>query len=409
MARSGVTLSQIEAVWATKRDGLQFSPEIEALYQSRMESYRSSFMTKGTLPLLVAYNIFLIVDVMLAPQTLALSAFVHLALVTPAIAIIGRLYPLAKSQWLRDLATVATPFLIVAQIMFIYTLNDTDASNHYQYLAIMVVIYMNNNRRVGLRLAVMSTLAIIALYLAVLLAGHSNFESKFIGTAMMLTSAYVTLVSVRLMEREARFAFLGRLREQVLREDAEKQSMADALTGLPNRRSLREQVDRLWLSREPDLSPVAVVMIDIDRFKPFNDHYGHVAGDECLRRVAEAIASQLRSDQDFAARYGGEEFILLLPATGLEAAITVARRVRRKIEALAIPNKDSAETGFVTASLGVASGDMGAFSFKDIVSAADQALYTAKQAGRNRVWPPFADEPALDEAERRAGSAQPAA
>ena len=406
-----VTLSQVEEIWIRKRVGLVFPPAIEALYQIRMLSYRRSFMISRTLPLIVVYNLFLIVDVMLAPQTLALSAFLHLAIVTPAVALMDLIYARARSVRIRDLAAVAPPVLIVAQIMFIYWLNHTEASDHYQYLAVMVAIYANINRRVGLRLAVAATTVIAFTYLAVLLPGHSDFDTKFIGSTMMLTSAYLTLIAAGVLEREARFSFLSRLREQLMREDAEKRSRADPLTGLANRRSLDDAVEGIWRSDLPASAGVAIVMIDIDRFKQFNDFHGHLAGDDCLRRVAGAILSELRGDQDIAARYGGEEFILVLPQTGLQDAVRLAGRLRRKIVSLAIPNRGSPDCGFVTASFGVASGMIGSTGFGELISAADAALYAAKQAGRNRVCPGLDEEdpapPLFDEGASEASELKP--
>ena len=127
-------------------------------------------------------------------------------------------------------------------------------------------------------------------------------------------------------------------------------------------------------------------MLDIDYFKLFNDTYGHVAGDDCLRKVAGILTSTIQRTMDFASRYGGEEFVLVLPATGEKGALTVAEKIRRGVESLAIPHEKSPLAGVVTVSIGVATS----VPLKDsdaglLLTAADQALYQAKTAGRNQV------------------------
>ncbi|CAB3803530.1 diguanylate cyclase [Pararobbsia alpina] len=129
-------------------------------------------------------------------------------------------------------------------------------------------------------------------------------------------------------------------------------------------------------------SPVAAVMIDIDAFKAYNDHYGHQGGDECLRTIAQAIASVAKRPTDFVARYGGEEFVLILRDTDQQGALRVAERIRAGIENLRIPHS-ACSTG-VTISAGVAAQRPGEGSDRNgLIAAADRALYAAKQQGRN--------------------------
>jgi diguanylate cyclase (GGDEF)-like protein len=161
----------------------------------------------------------------------------------------------------------------------------------------------------------------------------------------------------------------------------------DALTGLNNRRMLNEYLQREWNRAIRAQTPVSAVMIDVDSFKTYNDSHGHLAGDECLRAVAGAVADGLRRPADFAARYGGEEFLVLLPETGEDGARRRAEYIRASIEALQIPHGHSAVSAVVTVSAGTAtllphSGSSPA----TLLSAADSALYQAKRAGRNQVF-----------------------
>jgi diguanylate cyclase (GGDEF)-like protein/PAS domain S-box-containing protein len=172
--------------------------------------------------------------------------------------------------------------------------------------------------------------------------------------------------------------------EAALAELAE-QAATDELTGLANRRRFDAVLDQAWRRTLRAGEPLSVLMIDADQFKAFNDRYGHIAGDDCLRRLARAIAGQLHRPHDLVARYGGEEFAAILPATAEPAAARLAERIRAAVEALELPHEGSAG-GIVTISVGVAgarAGDIGGGAA--LVDAADRALYAAKRGGRNRT------------------------
>ncbi|HSH58364.1 MAG TPA: diguanylate cyclase [Acidimicrobiales bacterium] len=159
----------------------------------------------------------------------------------------------------------------------------------------------------------------------------------------------------------------------------------DALTGVGNRRRFDEDIARLDARARRQGRPYGVALCDIDHFKSYNDWYGHQAGDQALQEVAGAIVDICR-EGDEVYRYGGEEFIMVFPDESLPGAILAAGRVRRGIEALAIPHQDAEIPGVVTISVGVSSLDPGHHdSHHDVVKEADRALYCAKDGGRNRL------------------------
>src|SRR5438876_7182533 len=167
--------------------------------------------------------------------------------------------------------------------------------------------------------------------------------------------------------------------------ELEKLSRQDGLTGIANRRYfdsyLLTEVRRAARNREP----LSLILADVDHFKAFNDHYGHQAGDDCLRQVAAALSSAGRRPADLAARHGGEDFAMVLPGTVLDGAVDVAQAVSRVIEGLAIPHERSAVDRRVTLSQRVVSlTPEKETSSEDLIQRADQALYRAKQQGRNR-------------------------
>lgn len=162
-------------------------------------------------------------------------------------------------------------------------------------------------------------------------------------------------------------------------------SYLDALTGIANRRHLEESLDYEWRRAVRSMTPLSLLMVDIDWFKALNDHYGHQYGDDCLRQVASTFADTLKRAGDLAARYGGEEFAVVLPSTELAGAASIAEEIRSRVEQLQIPHEPS-EVGIVTVSVGAATcvpTDSTAAAV--LVDLADRALYQAKHSGRNRV------------------------
>ncbi len=163
-------------------------------------------------------------------------------------------------------------------------------------------------------------------------------------------------------------------------------SAKDALTGLANRRTMESGLEEEWRRSFRSGTPLAVVLFDIDHFKEYNDHYGHLAGDECLKRVARAMADRVHRAGDLVARFGGEEFILVLPDADGAGSEVVAEQIRRAVLDLHIPHERHGSNEYVTVSAGVASQVPTKDSApKDLVHAADMALYQAKEQGRNQV------------------------
>ena len=161
----------------------------------------------------------------------------------------------------------------------------------------------------------------------------------------------------------------------------------DGLTGIANRRSFDRMFDLEWKRHERIQTPLSLALLDVDCFKLFNDQYGHQAGDECLKDVAQTILNVVSRAGDFVARYGGEEFAILLPNTEAAGAAIVLEEVVASVRDLGIPHSSSAvNRGIVTVSIGCATftpGQEG--SDTDLLSLADQALYEAKASGRDRL------------------------
>ena len=202
-------------------------------------------------------------------------------------------------------------------------------------------------------------------------------------------SAVVLSAKIRALQR------LDKMHQRVLElskdlttanQRLETLSQQDGLTGVGNRRAFDYRIPLQLAHAARQKEPLSVVLCDVDQFKAFNDHYGHPAGDECLKQVAAALAHSCKRTTDLVARYGGEEFALLLPATPQEGALKVIDVARAELARLAIPHATSQVAGVVTFSAGLASYEAGRDAHPEaLVKRADEALYKAKHLGRNRT------------------------
>lgn len=183
---------------------------------------------------------------------------------------------------------------------------------------------------------------------------------------------------VKRMQRERELEKLAR--------KLERMTNLDSLTGLANRRCFDDALVKEWVRNGRADAPLGLIMIDIDHFKHYNDALGHVDGDTCLRRVAEAIRSVVHRPGDMVARYGGEEFAVILPNTDYAGALAVAENIHASVARIGIEHPDSSVGCVVTVSIGVASGvPTCGTTPEQHLQAADRALYQAKESGRNRT------------------------
>ena len=220
---------------------------------------------------------------------------------------------------------------------------------------------------------------------------QGRFDLGFYAGRIYGLCAASFVLMVLLVESGMLYAKLVEMAEQLNRL-----ASVDPLTEIANRRIFEDTLQQEWRRSARDGVPVSLLMIDVDHFKQFNDTYGHQVGDQCLRNVASALSSAANRTSDVVARYGGEEFAILLPGTSEDQARMIAQRVIEKVHTLAIRHEHSSTAPYVTVSIGVAgrqpqrSDVEGAVrhmasEHHSLVTAADQALYCAKRAGRNRA------------------------
>ncbi len=203
---------------------------------------------------------------------------------------------------------------------------------------------------------------------------------------------------VRSVVLAAKVKAMARLHQMRIKLDATSRSLqeanlellrlttVDGLTGIANRRRFDEALRVEWLRAMRDTTALSLLMIDIDHFKNYNDHYGHLAGDDCLRRVAQTLRDNLSRPADLVARYGGEEFVVLLPLTPLGGAMGISNQLCKAISNLAIPHANSGAADRVTISVGACTVvPETSLTEQSLISHADEQLYRAKHEGRNRT------------------------
>lgn len=224
-----------------------------------------------------------------------------------------------------------------------------------------------------------------------LLSAHSSTPREWQPEDRRLLETLGTLVSTAIQR--------DRLHRNLTKANQKLKRFAylDGLTQVANRRRFEQFINHEWRRLMREHLPIALIMADIDYFKAYNDIYGHQSGDECLRRIAGTLRSTVQRPADMVARYGGEEFAVVLPNTNLEGAETVAQKIRLMVRNQKIPHQGSTASKIVTVSMGVAA--MFPHPLKapdDLIEAADQALYRAKDEGRDRIvcHNPFQPKPA---------------
>jgi two-component system chemotaxis family response regulator WspR len=254
--------------------------------------------------------------------------------------------------------------------------------------------YRDNPATRDIPIIVLSTKEEAAMKSAAFAAGANDYLVKLPDSIELIARIrYHSRSYLNLLQRDEAYRALRQSQQQLLETNLELQRLtnSDGLTGLSNRRYFDEYLNAEWKRAQRDKSQLALLMIDVDAFKAYNDTYGHVAGDEVLRRVASVLRDNCSRPTDLPARFGGEEFSMILPSTSPGGARLLAEKARRAIEALGIAHSGAATGGCLTVSIGAAVlvPEEGQPSSR-LVEVADAGLYEAKRNGRNQVvvaWP----------------------
>jgi diguanylate cyclase (GGDEF)-like protein len=379
------SLRGLDEILSDRRHG-PLPAALEARFEAETAQDQSRALFRASLATALVYSIQLLAEATLTPDALGLAAGLHFGVVVPALLAIAAFARQVASPLRRDLMMVAGPILIALQVTATYFASADPRALEYATFLAVTPILANSVLPSSSRAALWVTTVCLLLMALAVRAPHAAASDLLIGQWVPLSiCVLLTLPAAFQRNREARRTFLLDLRNRMRMAEVGQEARHDPLTGLANRRRLEEVALQLWAKDAAMVSPISVVLYDVDRFKAYNDLYGHQAGDECLKQIAACALEEIGAEDDVAARYGGEEFLLLLPRTPLEEARRVAERLRAAVVALRLPHAGGEELGVATASFGVATAETPKCSFETLMRAADEALYKAKHGGRNRV------------------------
>lgn len=374
---------------------LRFPLSLEAAYlqHKAVEQFKRLYLNAALMAVLV--NGMLISDWLMVPDQFQAAVQWKLFVFTPLM-IIGLVSakPLTGlvREWGMVLATVA-----MASITVMLCIRSPDAlASPYLVSLTLVVMFGGAVLRMRFWHALLTDALILGMFAGALFVIPTLVWEIMIPSSLVIVSTTVfSLYGSYWLDHEERSNWLMQQHEQRLLEASaqanqrlDQLSRFDMLTDVANRRHFDEFMGLAWRRAQHSGQELAVLMMDIDYFKAYNDHYGHQAGDACLQAVAAAMKSSLRRPGDLLARFGGEEFIAVLTHTSLPLAVAAAERVRQAVEQLRQPHAGSPVTQHVTLSIGVASWSPVAShpTPLPLITAADAALYEAKSLGRNQVF-----------------------
>jgi diguanylate cyclase (GGDEF)-like protein len=389
--------AETERLLSQRTRDIRFSPEMMRAYRQKDWPQRSKIARAWMVWVALISMVFVPLSYLLAPDFLWLTTIIS-GLLVPA------LHGCAYLVWRKPRrATVEglSLLLLMSSVMIAYGFLAVAASGSSYERFLICIMYANTIAIVVFNVEYIWSLSLmicsIAIFFGFEMFNPAITSKEAIGTSVFYAiGIYAATIARKTQSILGKKAFLLSLRSQY-RSDALKSAndqleilaTHDPLTGLGNRRSATDLIDRLW--RNPDIpkASIAFIMADIDLFKQLNDTAGHLAGDECIARVAKTIELSVRSSEDAVFRYGGEEFLVVLTHASPDLAWTIAERIRESVQALGIvnPGLHPADdyAGVVTISLGVAFAHEGAAP-EMVAKWADESLYDAKRSGRNVVF-----------------------
>lgn len=359
--------------------GLRFAGLLEKEFR---EFYIAQNLPRARLSGLIALVLVLAVtciDLLLGVSTADTLNTLRLGVLCPLLVVLGVAISIpAAHRYYTEIVGVGIT-LIGCVVVYIAQIGSIAGSSYVLAGLVVVVLYACLFLGLLFNVAISITCLLIAAHFVTGMFVGLPSDVLYYSTAILGGAAVIGGISTYNLEHALRTNFLE---TRLLNELAER----DGMTGLYNRRIFDDYVQRLWRQSRREGTSVAIIFIDIDFFKLYNDLYGHQAGDDCLKRVAKCIARGAKRPFDFAARYGGEEFVLVLYGPPDDYARSLPEQIRRDVMDLAIVHAGSQAAKHVTVSIGLAMATPASSrSLAGAIQAADEALYQAKREGRNRV------------------------
>lgn len=380
---------------------LRFPVELEARFAKAMRAERVRHFVISAFVALLIYNVFAVSDWYVLPDMRFSGLVIRLGIISPIeLGLFCLLYRKEmwfanQPLWKAEALIIGSGLLAVGGLALIIGLSDSPLHTLAHAGFAPMLVYGNVVQKLRFRSALVWSAVVLMIH-CILLASSTNAPESAVLPILQLNlaTAFFSLVSNYELEYGERKRFLMNEAEKQLidaldqsNQELDALSKRDALTGCANR---RHALDYLHQHSKHADAYMSAILIDVDHFKAYNDHYGHPAGDICLRKVALTVQKAIDPDRGLAVRWGGEEFLIMLPQNTLNQAQIAAEKIRSALEVLAIPHTGSQCANTVTVSMGIACVRVGSLpeTYADrLQEQADKELYKAKAAGRNCFSP----------------------
>lgn len=389
-----MSTSEFEAVQHQGFPWLRFPHPMEAHFQEDTAGERLARMRLGARMSILLASGLLVTDWLMVPDRFLAALVLRLLVFSPLLLIGASLMPLVKPAW-REWVSLAKGLMASSIIVYLCVSSADELAPPYLVSLSLIPLFNAGLERLRFWPALTIDLVALAMFAMAALSIPQASVAVMVGAALVMVSTIVLMLyGSYWLEHEERTNWLMLQHERLLLNKLEagnhrldQLSRFDSLTEIANRRHFDEFLAQVWARARRDGHEVALLMIDIDHFKLYNDHYGHPVGDACLKEVAATMSRHLRKPGDLVARFGGEEFIAVLSETSLSEAMAAAERIRDAVWRLQRPHETSPAQPWVTVSIGVACrrADERQADLCHLLSEADEALYQAKKRGRNQA------------------------
>lgn len=384
----------IDGLLAKHSSLLSFPKEFETYFQKKLRAQRIHHIAYSSWVGIVVYLLFGISDYVLLPDIYPDVWRMRFLVGTPLGVLTILAFPYIKNHRVGETVVAFAATVIAAVTCWLILQSRSPLAAQEVAGFCLFMVYSNVVVRYRFVVAAAVSILFLIFFAAVSFqAAHIPPVSHVNNFVMLISTALLSLIGNYWHEIEERRSFLLAERDLIRKEELqhandrlEGLSYRDGLTSAYNKRYFDMRFRKLLAHSQQTRTPLALLFIDVDHFKQFNDNYGHVAGDKTLISLTEIMQIHLRRKDEMLARIGGEEFVGLLPGVTSERACEVAEEIRESVEQLGIPHAHSSTAQVVTISIGVASATFNRpLTAQELLAAADTALYRAKQRGRNRI------------------------
>lgn len=377
-------LAEVDRTIASRFRGLRFSAELESRYEAETLEQRRRFLTAVGITGGIIYNVFMVSDWLSLNDMFAYVALGRVFLITPLFIFLTVIVLRAKTRAVVEAAAGTGTVLCSLMPLVVMIFSESPFRLHYQLGMLLIMVYCTVIQQLPVRysavaMAFMLTFQLVTTYIA----DFADFQIWQANALLFVSTVALLLMASWFLEHGSRLSYLFALRGRLLQKQLLELARIDSLTQLFNRRFQGEVLASLWSRAAEVPMNVAVILLDIDHFKSYNDNYGHLQGDTCLRLLSGVIQRTANKADALTFRFGGEEILVLMTRAHPAQARALAENLRSAVSALNVPHPALGAGAKVTISLGVAVANAPQISAEALIAMADKALYAAKREGRD--------------------------